>query len=159
MGFREIPAEFLEKIFGKNGCMEVIFGTLLKVGIAISIGYLGLRLLISKNPVDINTNVLPSPTPVLTTPTFLPLSSNTTPTETNEQNTSNDCIFINIAHPNAFRAWLSLGKPESVIFFNLAGPDGNPEDKGVLIYEKQDGNIIYKLPRIVHYGDKFCKQK
>lgn len=153
MGFREIPAEILEEIFGKNGCMEIIFGTLLKIGIVVAIGYFGLRLLTSKNfdiNTDINTNVLPSPTQVSTTPT--PNITTPTPITTEPTVANEDCVYIGEQYPNAFRAWLSLGGPSEVLFLNLAGPDGDPEDKGERINAKD-------LPQIVHEGDKFCKQR
>ena len=51
---------------------------------------------------------------------------------------------------NAFRIWLHLGKPEELIFENVAGPDAT--DKKVRVSR---GN----LPGLVNNGDRFCLLK
>jgi hypothetical protein len=89
-------------------------------------------------------SALPAATATLTTtstPTPLP-SSLATPTS------SDHCVTIAYPQPrNAFRAWIELGRPEELVFQNLAGPDGDGNKR---IVNRQT------LPDLVHVEDSFC---
>lgn len=152
----EILANTLEKIFGKNGCMEVIFTNLFKTALIVGIGYLGLKALFK--PIDNSSVELSTPVPVLVseTPEGL-LSILPTPIATllPIESTKDQCVSISHETPNAYRAWLKLGKPNTLTFLNESGPDGSPNNKQEITDLEGDG-IINDLPRIVHYGDRFC---
>lgn len=49
--------------------------------------------------------------------------------------------------PTSFSAWLELGQPDELIFYNFAGPDATNTPQ---VVNRQT------LPTIVHNGDRFC---
>ncbi|MCS7093303.1 MAG: hypothetical protein NZL96_02660 [Patescibacteria group bacterium] len=68
-----------------------------------------------------------------------------------------ECVVISAEVPDAHGAWVILGKPKEVIFGNYFGPDADVPRELKLV--DHDGDGAPTLPRLVHYGDYFCKTR
>lgn len=152
----EILANTLEKIFGQNGCMEVVFKNLFRIALIVGIGYLGIKILSKSinNSSGLESSIITTPTPVLVSKMPQELTILPEPTE---KPTGENCVYISPEIPNAFRAWLALGRPDELTFYNTNGPDGGPNNQQEITDQEGDG-IINNLPHIVHSGDRFCTQ-
>jgi hypothetical protein len=144
---REFLSRGLDSIFGKGGCMEQISSFILKFLLFGGIAYLGIRML--------TENINNSPNiQVLATATLQPTATEINPTSTPIPQET--CVTIDgYLVPNAFRAWLRLGKPGEVIFKDI-GISGNNEVQKIT--DTEDDGIVNNLPDLVHNGDQLCTQ-
>jgi len=149
---REFLSKSLDSIFGESGCMEQMTLLIFKLLLFVGIAYLGIRMLTKNINNSYNTQALATATlqPTVTEiyPTYTP-SHPVTPQET--------CVTIDgYLVPNAFRAWLTLGKPPEVIFKNTSGISGNNEVQKIT--DTENDGIVNNLPDLVHNGDQLCTQ-
>lgn len=147
---KEFLANTLESFFGEGGYAE----TTTKIALGVVVGYLGLRFIIAHVDLSGGQEPVPAITETVSSPTLTPtLNLRSVEEGLNQEN----CLAINPPEiPNAFKAWLKLGKPKEVIFFNTHGPDGDHNNSGRLIINKGKG-IVANLPDLVHKGDRFCR--
>jgi len=144
---REFLSRGLDSIFGKGGCMDQISSFILKLLLAGGIAYLGIRM--STENINNSYN-----TQALATATLQPTATEINPTSTPIPQET--CVTINgYLVPNAFRAWLGLGKPDEVIFKDI-GISGNNEVQ--IIKDLKNDGIVNDLPVLVHKGDQLCTQ-
>jgi hypothetical protein len=149
---RESLGRGLDSMFGKGGCMEKMTLLLLKLLLVVGIGYLGIRMLIENINESVNNSV--NNIPKLATTPLPPTAAAVYPTSTpfllkipQEKTPQETCVTIDgYLVPNAFRAWLKLGKPNKVIF------------KGQTIKDNEGDGIVDNLPTLVHEGDQLCTQ-
>ncbi len=104
-----------------------------------------------QNPVSVSATE--TPTPIVY---FTPTPPTLTPTPQKPKY----CVIIDGNNPpgaqgdgsapTAYSAWEELKRSNKLNFFNLAGPDANPNNPQEL------DDLPTDLPDVVHNGDKFC---